>query len=166
MKLNRLVKQICKYVHIRLRFLTLSALLTDSMTLIKTVKFHSCYTYLSQLYGVWLWFFLLFLISTPKSEIQGWEHSLTRQEGSQLECINIYDIFTNFENTDCILVGVSPQWDPIWSLSVHQSTVAEYRLPVTTLLRLLLPGVLIRATKIRAKPQQITAVVASHSVWI
>lgn len=71
------------------------------MTLIKIIRLHSCYTDLSQLYTMWLWFFLLFLISAPKSEIQGWEHSLTWQECSQFKYINIYDMFTDCENTDC-----------------------------------------------------------------
>lgn len=132
-----------KYVHIHLWSLTLSALLTDNMTLIKTVRFHSCYTYLSQLYGKWLWFFLLFLISAPQSEIQGWEHSLTWQECSQLNYINFFDIFTDCDNTDCTLLGVAPQWDPIWS----PSATPECHLPATTLVRLLVPGIPTKATK-------------------
>lgn len=147
---------------IHLRFLTLSALLTDSMTLIETARFHSCYICLSQLCGMWLWFFLLLLIPASKSEIQGREHSLTWQECSQLKYINIYDIFTDCESTDCTLLGVSPQWDPIWSLSATPAC----HLPLTTLLRLLVQGILATATKIRAKPQHVTTVVASHSGWI
>lgn len=110
---------------------------------------------------MWLWCFLLFLISAPESEIQGWEHSLIWQKCSQLKYINIYDIFTDCENADCTLLGVSLQWDLIWSISAP----LECHLPVTTLVRLLLPGILTIATK-RAKPQHITAAVTSHSGWI
>lgn len=128
-------------MHIHLRFLTFSALHTDNMTLIKTLRFHSCYTYLSQLYVALI--LLVILISVPKSEIQGWEHSLIWQECSQLKYINIYDIFTDCENTDCTSLGVSPQWDPIWSLWA----TPECHLPVTTLIRLLVLASLLQPQK-------------------
>lgn len=64
-------------------------------------------------------------------------------------------IFTYCESTDCALVGVSAQWNPIWSL-VATPLVAtpECRLTIITLLRLLASSKFMAAMKIEDLSKQ------------